>query len=151
MESGKEIVCFKESKIFNIKYAHGERPSKFFQIKHSRVILFCHLSKKNAEIAHSRQSFNKINSLFGYAVLLFDNIDDAQKENPNGETTMGCDVKMNNVYELKNAETLQSCNAHHKHYKIVIGKKQNHLYYMILDPRLISNVHYCGGKAWNHK
>ena len=62
---------------------------------------------------------------------------------------MGCDVKMNNVYELKNTETLQSCNAHDKHYKIVIGKNQNLFYYIIIDPRLISNVHYCGGAPWN--
>lgn len=149
LPTGKEIVCLYENRIYNIKYAFGVRPTEVFKIDRPRITLFYVCSKNEAIIIHLTQTFQQTNGPFGKAFYLFDNITDAKDNSNDGTTYLACDAHVDNLYELKNNETIKSTSAYNNGCKAFLGEFQSCPYYMFLDIRLIDNIHYCGGEPWD--
>lgn len=72
-------------------------------------------------------------------------MDDACKQNKKGKIFLVCDANVTNIYECGANEILGSNNEIIKNYKAFCQNYLNSMYYLFTDPRLISNIRYCGG------
>lgn len=149
MPSGREIVALDESRVKNIRYAFGEKPIANIPIKRPRETLFKVVSTNDARRIHSHQAFQSSNGPFGKGIYLYYTLTDALNNNKNGTTYLACDAMVSKFYYLRNGETLRSNNAHSGNDGLFIADHQNCKYYIFTNPRLISNIHFCGGKSWN--
>lgn len=152
--TGREIVCLDPSRIHNIKYIYGQKPSKFFYIDRPRIVLFYVTNVNNAPEIHRSQQVPETVGPFGKGYYLYYTITDAKREcneNSDNLTFFACDAYLDSFYTLHNRETLGSKHICEKRYKSFHGYKNHIHYYIFKDPRLLDSFHFCGGKPWNLK
>lgn len=150
VRSGREIIVFDSKRVRNIKYIYGTRPQSVFSMTSVKHVLFFVTSRYHAKQIHHKQKIPRIEGPFGVACYLYDSITDALAIQPAKfhETYLAADVDMINLYRIHNNETIYSrsipplC-------KTIIGVKNGISYFIVLNRKLVTNIHYCGGKPWN--
>lgn len=148
ISNGKEIVAYSSDQVKNIKYCYGpQRPTAVFSTSRERVTLFIVTDHVSASTIVEKQEIQKINGPFGNAFYLFDTITDALNVNPNQETFLAADVSMKNCQKLDRVVDVNSHNVNRR-CRSFVGSYNNINYFIIKDPELIKNIHYCGGKNW---
>ena len=147
LSHGREIVAFESSQVKNIKYCLGVRPDVSFRTKKKRLALFIVTNRNDASKIVSNQMVPKSQGPFGFANYFFDSITDALNVHAD-ETYLMADVKMIDFHLLKSGDKVDSKKMPAK-YRSFYGWIGNIQYFVIKDPKLISNIHFCGGQHWN--
>lgn len=150
LSTGREVICLDPSRIHNIKYALGKRPTEIFPIERNRIVLFFVASRKIAKEAHDNQKFMKTSGKYGKGIYLYNSIGDALSAHPNAETFIACEARLNNFYQLKNGENLQSQSVKGKGFKSFAAPKgDGKQLYIFKNGSNVFNIHFCGGEPWN--
>lgn len=146
MPSGREIVVFDPKRIHNIKFCCGTvRPQAIFRTKKPRLTLFFATSSLIASQIVQTQTIPKINGTFGNACYLYDSITDAILITPVHETYLACFVKLKNYCKLKKQIDIAKLPHKYETFKGTIGIVSC---FIIKNQKLITKIHYCGGKTW---
>lgn len=149
--TGREVVCLDPTRIHNIKYIDGEKPSKFFFINRTRIVLFYVTDVSQAATVHDTQIIPKTDGPFGTGYYLYYTLADAKSLNRKANTFFACDANLYNFHELTEGETLGSSNIRRSHFRSFHACQNNIQYYIFTDKKLLKNFHFCGGKPWNSK
>ncbi|KAK8871976.1 hypothetical protein M9Y10_007727 [Tritrichomonas musculus] len=148
ISNGKEIIAYNSDQVFNIKYCYGpQRPNARFITNRERLTLFVVTNHMDASNIVSKQQLPKTKGPFGKAFYLFDTLTDALTVHPNEETFLVADVFMKDYLKLEKIVDVES-RAVSRRCRTFMGTYNNINYFIIKDPSLIKNIHYCGGKNW---
>lgn len=148
MATGREFVIYDPDRVKNIKYMYGTRINAVFRSNRKRLVFFLATDHQTAkDIVEKQHVPMTSDGPFGDGFYMYDSLTDALQVTPNQETFLAADCYMVGYCKLHNNQRITS--SLRSKFKSFKGKLNGINYYIFADPKLICNIHYCGGKTWN--